>query len=453
MASREPWEEVPPGRCGEVPLVTKASTTSSAPGTGSDTSLGSASLQSPPLVSANPGLVHQVVEVAHTASRENNMIPGGDPFLDVPVPKSFHTEEHDGYPYVPFDVRRSMRGQAFAVLIAYQRLRSRDYMQGPWMRLVANTGLDWCILEGIREQEEMIDVIVLGECDDKVEMYMYRQQVECVRMRDLLLRLLMSRMARRAERIMEGLEDMEEIGGELSSLRAVLRRDALIAGAWADSDEGWEDEEEELVSTCSEPPSLRNEWQTFDEEPQGVRATVPPTIVSREMDEGSAEAEGALGGHQGGEDVPDQAEFTLAPPWDREQGDWSASVIDAVLSGRATAAPTAPYLANVVTCREDGTRVIQQVWRESFGIQPMPPDTPPYIVSYRGQPYCFMCCKMATQEHLDSGGHSRRVRNYVDQYPSGYCQEYYRRCNALLLAGSIPVCQIQSPHPHNPTQE
>ena len=153
----------------------------------------------------------------------------------------------------------------------------------------------------------------------------------------------------------------------------------------------------------------------------------------------------------------------------------SASVIDAVLSGQATEAPTAPYLANVVMWTPDGTEVIEKMWRESFGIQPMPPDRPDYIVSYRDQPYCFMCCKVATQEHLDSWAHSQRVRRYVKQYPSGYLEEYLRRCIALqsrsqekgastmfcaqsrksggLSSASNAVCQIQFPHPHNPTQD
>ena len=289
-----------------------------------------------------------------------------------------------------------IRGQAGAVLIAFRFLGSPNYTQGRWMRLVDETGLDARILEAIRELETGMEVMLFGGASGEIELDTYRQRVECVRMRDLLLRLLMSRIARRAERITERLAECQVLRGHFGSI---------------------------------------------------------PSSPRREIDGGSPQAGAALEGIQDRADVPDQAEFTPALPWETEKQDWSVSVIDAVLSGQATEAPTAPYLADVVTWTAGGTEVIKKMWRESFGIQPMPPDRPRYLAFFRGQPYCFMCCKMATQVHLDSSGHSRRVRNYVEQYPSGYCKEYYRRCNALLLAGSIPVCQIQSPHPHNPRQE
>ena len=406
--------------------------------------MGSDSPQTHPLVSANPGLVRQVVALAHTASGDSNWRPGGDPFLDRAVPPSFFTEQHEGFPYDPQALRRGIRGQARAILSAFDFLVSRQYTQDRWMGLVAKTGLDERILEAIRNLEGRMEEMLFGQASDKIDMDTYRQRVECVKMRDLLLRLLMSRIARRTERIMEGLAEGRVIGGDFGSIPPSPAR------VYSD------------VQAEDETPVLEMAGNRSPEEP-GVRATVSPTNAPREIDGGSPQAAAALEGNQDGEYVPDQAEFAPALPWGSEQRDWSASWIDAVLSGQATEAPTAPYLANVVTWTAQGDEVIKQMWRESFGIQPMPPDQPGYMAYYFGQPYCFMCCKMATQEHLASGAHSQRVRWYEKQYPTGYITEYYRRCielqtRARTTGGPSPGSHAVSgtiyiQYPHTPTQQ
>ena len=174
--------------------------------------------------------MHQVVKLAHTASGESNSIPGGDPFLDCAVPPSFFTEQNEGFPYDPRALMLDIRGQAGGVLLAFRFPGSPNYTQGRWMRLADETGLGARIQEAIRELETGMGVMLFGGASGEIELDTYRQRVECVRMRDLLLRLLMSRIARRAERITERLAECQVLRGHFGSIPSSPRRPLVKPG-------------------------------------------------------------------------------------------------------------------------------------------------------------------------------------------------------------------------------
>ena len=57
-----------------------------------------------------------------------------------------------------------------------------------------------------------------------------------------------------------------------------------------------------------------------------------------------------------------------------------------------------------------------------------------WLRQYRGEPYCFMCRKHATEEHLKSQNHLRRVAWYQHMWPQGYYPEWCKEQEAIPQA-------------------